>query len=54
LGVGAFGLITRRHHKLSPGAQLMVSELREQAGYLYPAERRGPACTRISRPAGQY
>ena len=31
LGVGAFGLITRRHHKLSSGAQLMLSVLREQA-----------------------
>jgi len=48
LGVGAFGLITRRHHKLSPGAQLMVSELREQAGYLYPVAGHEPACTRLS------
>ena len=31
LSVGAFGLITRRHHKLSPGAQVMLSLLREEA-----------------------
>jgi hypothetical protein len=36
LGVGAFGLITRRHHKLSPGAQVMLSTLREEAGQLWP------------------
>jgi DNA-binding transcriptional LysR family regulator len=36
LGVGAFGLITRRHHKLSPGAQVMLSILREEAGQLWP------------------
>jgi DNA-binding transcriptional LysR family regulator len=36
LGVGAFGLITRRDHKLSPGAQVMLSTLREEAGRLWP------------------
>jgi DNA-binding transcriptional LysR family regulator len=36
LGVGAFGLITRRHHKLSPGAQVMLSTLREEARQLWP------------------
>ena len=36
LGVGAFGLITRRHHKLSPGAQVMLSTLREEAARLWP------------------
>ena len=48
LGVGAFGLITRRHHKLTPGAQLMVSALREQAGHMYPVESHGPAYARVS------
>ena len=41
LGVGAFGLITRRHHKLSQAAQLMLSMLRELAGQVY--DRRSPA-----------
>ena len=40
LGVGAFGLITRRNHKLSQAAQLMLSTLRELAGQVYPAESR--------------
>jgi DNA-binding transcriptional LysR family regulator len=48
LGVGAFGLITRRHHELSPGAQLMVNTLREQAGYMYPVESSRPACAGMS------
>jgi DNA-binding transcriptional LysR family regulator len=43
LGVGAFGLITRRNHKLSHAAQLMLSTLRELAGQVYPtAESSGP------------
>jgi DNA-binding transcriptional LysR family regulator len=41
LGVGAFGLITRRNYKLSQAAQLMLSTLRELAGQVYPAESRG-------------
>jgi DNA-binding transcriptional LysR family regulator len=44
LNVGAFGLITRRRHKLSPEAQLMVSALREQAGHMYPVESHRSAC----------
>ncbi len=48
LGVGAFGLITRRHHKLSPGAQLMLSTLREQAGYMYPVASHRPACASMA------
>jgi DNA-binding transcriptional LysR family regulator len=51
LGVGAFGLITRRHHKLSPGAQLMLSTLREQAGQLRPVASRGAALSLALRPA---
>lgn len=43
LGVGAFGLITRRNHKLSQAAQLMLSTLRELAGQVYPAPTRGTA-----------
>ena len=41
LSVGPFGLITRRHHKFSPAAQLMLNALRELAGELYPSERSG-------------
>lgn len=40
LGVGAFGLITRRNHKLSQAAQLMLSTLRELAGQVYPVASR--------------
>jgi DNA-binding transcriptional LysR family regulator len=46
LGLGAFGLITRRDHKLSPGAQLMLNTLREVAGHLYQLEGYGAARTR--------
>ena len=35
VGIGGFGLITRRNHELSPGARLMLSTLREVAGKLY-------------------
>ena len=48
LEVGAFGLITRRNHKLSPGAQLMLSALREQGGQMYPVDSYRPACTRLA------
>jgi len=48
LSVGAFGLITRRRHKLSPGAQLMVSALREQAGHMYPIASHRSACGVLS------
>jgi DNA-binding transcriptional LysR family regulator len=47
LGVGAFGLITRRDHKLSPGAQVMLSTLREEAGQLWPVA----SCSAAQRPA---
>lgn len=40
LGVGAFGLITRRNHKLSQAAELMLSTLRELAPQVY--DRRSP------------
>jgi DNA-binding transcriptional LysR family regulator len=43
LGVGAFGLITRRNHPLSPGAQLMLNTLREMAGQIYPEASRSVA-----------
>jgi len=36
LGIGGFGLITRRNYKLSPAAQLILSALRELAAGLYP------------------
>jgi DNA-binding transcriptional LysR family regulator len=38
LGIGAFGLITRRHHPLSPGAKLLLNTIRELAVQIYPAE----------------
>ena len=47
LNVGAFGLITRRNHKLSPGAQVMLSALREEAGHMWP----GANCDATQRPA---
>lgn len=40
LGVGGFGLVTRRHHKLSPGAQWLLNTLREVGKELYPRENR--------------
>jgi DNA-binding transcriptional LysR family regulator len=43
LSVGAFGLITRRHHKLSSGAQVMLRTLREEAGQLWPVASCGAA-----------
>jgi DNA-binding transcriptional LysR family regulator len=48
LGVGAFGLITRAHHPLSPGAQLMVNALREQAKDIYPVASDRPALAKMS------
>jgi DNA-binding transcriptional LysR family regulator len=36
LGIGGFGLITRRDYKLSPGAELILSALRDLAAELYP------------------
>lgn len=47
LGLGAFGLIRRRHHKLSSAAQLMANTLRELAGQLYPVE----GSSGVGRPA---
>jgi DNA-binding transcriptional LysR family regulator len=35
LELGAFGIIVRRDHKLSPGAQTMLAALRETAAQLY-------------------
>jgi DNA-binding transcriptional LysR family regulator len=39
VGMGGFGLITRRNHELSPGARLMLDTLREVAEELYAGER---------------
>jgi len=47
LSAGAFGLITRRHHRLSPGAQVMLSVLREEAGQMWPVAN----CDATQRPA---
>jgi DNA-binding transcriptional LysR family regulator len=33
--IGPFGIITRRHHRLSPGAQILLAALRETASKLY-------------------
>ena len=38
LEIGSFGIIVRREHKLSPGAQIMLTALRETATYLYSDE----------------
>lgn len=46
--VGEFGLITRRHHKLCPAAQLMLSAVRELAQDMYPTESRSAAGARVS------
>jgi DNA-binding transcriptional LysR family regulator len=43
VGIGGFGLITRRNRELSPGARLMLSTLREVAAELYPACAHGGA-----------
>ncbi len=53
LGLGAFGfgLITRRDHKLSPGAQLMLNALREVAGPLYSLESHRPVPTALRTSA---
>jgi DNA-binding transcriptional LysR family regulator len=40
LGIGGFGLVTRRHHKLSPAAQLLFNTLREVTKELKPRETR--------------
>jgi DNA-binding transcriptional LysR family regulator len=38
LDIGSFGIIVRRRHKLSPGAQIMLAALRETAATLYSGE----------------
>lgn len=38
LGIGGFGLITRRHDRLSPGAQCLLNTLRAIAKQTYPLE----------------
>jgi DNA-binding transcriptional LysR family regulator len=38
LQIGAFGIIVRRGHQLSPGAQIMLKALRETAASLYSSE----------------
>jgi DNA-binding transcriptional LysR family regulator len=48
VGLGGFGLITRRHHKPSPGAQCLLNTLRELAQQMYPAEDRLPASGRLA------
>ncbi len=38
--IGTFGIVTRREQPLSPGAQLMLAELRNVASRLYPTAAR--------------
>jgi DNA-binding transcriptional LysR family regulator len=38
LGIGGFGLVTPRHHKLLPGAQWLLNTLREVGKDLHPRE----------------
>jgi DNA-binding transcriptional LysR family regulator len=38
LEIGSFGIIVRRGYKLSPGAQIMLTALRETAAKLYSSE----------------
>jgi len=40
LGLGGFGLVTRRNQKLSPGAQYLLNTLRDVAQERYPPENR--------------
>ena len=35
-----YGIVTRRHHQLSPGAEAMLATVREVAALRYPAKRR--------------
>lgn len=48
LGLGGFGLITRRHHNLSPSAQLLLNTLRELAEQFYPPERPAAGVARLA------
>lgn len=43
VGIGGFGLITRRNRELSAGARLLLSTLREAAGKLYLCGERAEA-----------
>jgi DNA-binding transcriptional LysR family regulator len=40
IDIGTFGLVTRRQHPLSPGAQVMLNALRDVAANLYPQTQR--------------
>ena len=46
VGIGGFGLVTRRSRELSAGARLLLSTLREVAGKLYPHDERSEAICR--------
>ena len=48
LGIGGFGLITRRHHKLSPAALCLLTTLRELAKETYPTETRATGGARTA------
>lgn len=43
VGIGGFGLVTRRNRELSAGARLLLGTLREVAGKLYPHDARAEA-----------
>lgn len=42
LRMDLYGIITRKHHQLSPGAEAMLATLRETAALRYPPARRTP------------
>jgi DNA-binding transcriptional LysR family regulator len=46
--IGSFGIVTRRGRKLSPGAQVLLTALREVAAKLYPGTT-GSGSTRLRR-----
>ena len=48
LAIGGFGLVTRRHGKLSPGAQRLLNTLREVGNELNPRENRAAARRRMN------
>jgi DNA-binding transcriptional LysR family regulator len=47
LAIGGFGLVTRRHDQLSPGAQRLFNTLREVGKELNPRENRPSAQPRM-------
>jgi DNA-binding transcriptional LysR family regulator len=44
LRMDLYGIVTRRQHQLSPGAEAMLATLREVAATRYPARSSPPIC----------